>query len=128
MIATVKSLSAYKYRQTTIQNAISCVGVGVHRGQKATLTLKPAPANTGIVFCRTDVKDKNNLIKATYDNVVDTKLCSCIGNADGVTVSTIEHLMGAISGYNITNLIVEIDGPEVPIMDGSAQDFLNLFD
>lgn len=128
MIATVKSLSAYKYRQTTIQNAISCVGVGVHRGQKATLTLKPAPVNTGIVFCRTDVKDKNNLIKATYDNVVDTKLCSCIGNADGVTVSTIEHLMGAIFGYNITNLIVEIDGPEVPIMDGSAQDFLTLFD
>ena len=128
MIATIKSLSEFKYKQTTIQNPISCVGVGVHSGKKAVLNLKPAEIDTGIVFCRTDVTDKNNLIKASYENVVDTKMCTCIGNKEGVTVSTIEHLMGAISGYGITNLLVEIDGPEVPIMDGSAQDFLTLFD
>lgn len=128
MIATIKSLSDFKYKQTTIQNSISCVGVGVHSGKKAVLTLKPAEVDTGIVFCRTDVTDKDNMIKATYDNVVDTKMCSCIGNKDGITVSTIEHLMGAISGFGITNLLVEIDGPEVPIMDGSAQDFLTLFE
>ncbi|MDR2902520.1 MAG: UDP-3-O-acyl-N-acetylglucosamine deacetylase [Lactobacillales bacterium] len=126
MIAEIKMVSAYKNFEKTIQNPIHCVGVGVHGGQKARLTLKPAPVGTGIVFKRVDITDKDNLVPAVYSNVVDTRLCSCIGNKAGVTVSTVEHLMAAFAGFGITNIYAEIDGPEVPIMDGSSQDFVTL--
>lgn len=128
MIAEIQTMTSYKYCEKTLQNAIPCVGIGLHGGKKVNMTLKPAPIGTGIVFVRTDVTDKKNTIPATYDRIVDTRLCSCLGNEDGVTVSTIEHLMGALSGFGITNLLIEVDGPEVPIMDGSAADFATLIE
>ncbi len=126
MIAEIKTLSPYKHCETTLQNAIPCTGIGLHGGQKVQMCLKPAPVGTGIVFRRTDVKDKDNLIPASYAAVVDTRMCSCIGNHEGVTVSTIEHLMAAFAGFGLTNVFVELDGPEVPVMDGSAKDFITL--
>lgn len=128
MIAEIQTMTSYKYCEKTLQNAIPCVGIGLHGGKKVSMTLKPAPVGTGIVFVRTDVTDKKNTIPATYDKIVDTRLCSCLGNEDGVTVSTIEHLMGALSGFGITNLFIEVDSPEVPIMDGSAADFATLIE
>lgn len=128
MIAEVKTLSGYKNHEKTFQNAIPCVGVGLHSGHKVNMTLKPAPVGTGIVFVRTDVMDKDNVIPASYKNVADTRMCSCVANKAGVSVGTIEHLMAALSGFGISNAVIELDGPEVPIMDGSAQDYITLFE
>ncbi len=128
MIAEVKTLSGFKHCEKTFQNAIGCVGVGLHSGAKVRLTFKPASVGTGIVFHRTDVTDKNNVVPATYAHVADTRMCSCVANADGVSVGTMEHLMGALSAFGITNAIIEIDGPEVPILDGSAEDYITLFE
>ena len=118
----------YKYSEKTLKSEIPCVGVGLHSGQKITMTLKPASVGTGIVFVRTDITDKNNIIPATYLNVVDTRLNTCIGNRAGVVISTIEHFMGALHALGVSNLRVELDGPEVPLMDGSAQDFVTLIE
>jgi UDP-3-O-[3-hydroxymyristoyl] N-acetylglucosamine deacetylase len=111
-------------RQLTIQNPISCFGIGVHSGNKTQVTLKPATENTGIVFVRTDVSSVDNKILANYLNVFDTSLSTSIKNSANVCVSTIEHLMAAIWGCGINNLIIEIDGKEVPIMDGSSKAFV----
>ncbi len=110
--------------QTTIQKPISCFGIGVHSGKKTQLTLKPAKADTGIIFVRTDVSEVDNKILASYDKVFDTKLSSSIKNDANIYVSTIEHLMAAIWGCGVDNLIIELDGPEVPIMDGSSKPFV----
>ena len=126
MNAEIQTMTPFKNCEKTLQNQIHCVGIGLHSGKKIHMTLKPAPVGTGIVFVRTDVTDKDNIIPAKYDHVVDTRLCSCIGNKDGVIVGTIEHLMGAFHGLGITNIFVEVDGPEVPLMDGSATDFVTL--
>lgn len=112
--------------QKTVSNTASCTGVGVHSGSPVTITLKPAPADHGIQFVRTDASPKGVSIMAHWKNVVDTRLCSKIGNADGTVVSTVEHLMAALAGCEIDNAIVEINGPEVPIMDGSAAPFVFL--
>lgn len=98
-------------------------GIGVHGGQSATATILPAPCDSGIRFIRTDLSGYN-LIDARFDAVTDTALCTCIGNDAGAKVSTIEHLMAAIAGCGIDNAVVEIDGPEIPIMDGSSKPFL----
>ena len=110
--------------QTTIQNPISCYGIGVHSGKKTQVTLKPAKPGTGVVFVRTDVATLDNKIQASYCNVFDTTLSTSIKNNAGIQVSTIEHLMAAIWGCSISNIIIEIDGPEVPIMDGSSKPFV----
>jgi len=110
--------------QYTLQNPISCFGIGVHSGNKTQVTLKPAPANSGVTFIRTDISQVDNRVYATYDNVFDTTLSTSIKNIAGTQISTIEHLMAAIWGCNIDNVIVEIDGPEVPIMDGSSKPFV----
>ena len=128
MIAEIKTLTAYKNCEKTLQNPIPCVGIGLHSGQKVQMTLKPAGIGHGIVFKRTDVSDKDNLVPVSYDTVVDTRMCSCVGNADGVTVGTIEHLMGALAGFGITNILIELDSPEVPVMDGSASDYVTLIE
>lgn len=128
MIAEIKTLSSYKYCEKTLQNAIPCVGIGLHSGVKVHMTMRPAPVGYGIVFKRTDVEGKDNLVPVSYENVVDTRMCSCVGNQDGVTVGTIEHLMAALSGFGITNVLIEIDNYEVPIMDGSAADFITLIE
>jgi UDP-3-O-[3-hydroxymyristoyl] N-acetylglucosamine deacetylase len=112
--------------QHTIRNQIGCSGVGLHSGADVNLMLHPAPVGTGIVFRRTDISGNSAEIVATVGNVVDAKLGTTIGNADGATVATIEHLMAALRGASVDNLVVELDGPEVPIMDGSAAPFLFL--
>ena len=112
--------------EQTLKNAIPCVGTGLHSGKKIHMMMKPAPVGTGIVFVRTDVTDKDNIIPVRYDTVVDTRMCTCVGNKDGLYVGTIEHLMGALHGLGITNIYLEVDGPEVPLMDGSAADFVTL--
>lgn len=128
MIAEIKTLTEHKHCEKTLQNAIPCVGVGLHSGVKVHMTMKPAAVGTGIVFKRTDVTDKDNLVPVSYETVVDTRMCSCVGNKDGVTVGTIEHLMAALSGFGITNVLIELDNFEVPIMDGSASDFITLIE
>jgi len=112
--------------QKTIKNEISCVGVGLHSGAKVKLTLKPAAIDAGITFKRTDISGEAATIAAHYDNVVDTRLCTCIGDGKGHNISTIEHLMSALHGLGITNLNIEITGEEMPILDGSSADFVFL--
>ena len=111
--------------QKTISKKISLQGIGIHTGLKSQLDILPAQPNTGIIFKRVDVK-KNNIIIPTYNNVVDATLCTTISNDYGVKVSTIEHLMGAFYGMGIDNAIVEMNSQEVPIMDGSAKQFVEL--
>ena len=111
--------------QKTISKKISIEGVGVHTGIKANLDILPAQPNTGIIFKRIDIK-KNNIIIPIYNNVVDATLCTTISNEFGAKVSTIEHLMGAFYGLGIDNAIVELNSQEVPIMDGSAKQFVEL--
>jgi UDP-3-O-[3-hydroxymyristoyl] N-acetylglucosamine deacetylase len=110
--------------QISILNPTSCYGMGVHSGEIAQLTLRPAKENTGIVFVRTDLRQEINFIQAHCLNVSDTNLSTTIENEHKVHVSTTEHLMAALWGCGIDNVIVEIDGPEVPIMDGSSQPFV----
>ena len=110
--------------QRTLKNAIRATGVGLHTGEKVYLTLRPAPVNKGIVFIRVDVEPAVE-ISALTENVGDTTLATTIMR-DGCRVSTIEHLMGAFSGLGIDNAYVEVSGPEMPIMDGSAATFVFL--
>ena len=112
------------FYQKTIKREIQFKGVGLHSGKKVNMKLVPASPNHGIVFKRTDVKTKN-LIPAVFDNVNNAVLSTNIQNEFGVTVATIEHLMGALYGEEIDNLLVEIDSSEVPIMDGSAKEFIH---
>ncbi len=109
--------------QKTISDKISLQGVGIHTGKKVKINIIPASPNTGIIFKRVDLI-KNNIIIANYANVTNTLLCTTISNEYGVSVSTIEHLMGAFYGIGIDNAIVEIDSLEMPILDGSARFFL----
>ena len=114
--------------QRTIKNRMVCQGVGVHTGVLSKLTLLPAPEGAGIVFRRTDHPGVAGVIPAKFDKVTDTKLGTTIGNVYGVKVHTVEHLMAAISGCGVTNIVIEIDGAEVPIMDGSAGPFVFLLE
>ncbi len=112
------------YRQRTLKNQITATGVGLHTGQKVYLTLKPAPINYGIVFCRTDLETPVE-IKAHPDSVGDTSLSTGLVK-DGVRISTVEHLLSALAGLGIDNACVDVSAPEVPIMDGSAAPFVFL--
>ena len=114
--------------QTTIKNKMVCQGVGVHTGILSTLTLLPAPEGTGVVFRRTDHPGIAGVVPARYDRVTDTRLGTTIGNVYGVKIHTVEHLLAAVVGCGVTNLICEIDGPEVPIMDGSSAPFVFLLE
>ncbi|MDP9127383.1 MAG: UDP-3-O-acyl-N-acetylglucosamine deacetylase [Pseudomonadota bacterium] len=115
-------------RQRTLRGPAECSGVGVHLGEKVTLRLLPAPEETGIVFVRTDLKNGARLIPARWDHVVDTRLCTVIGNKAGARVATIEHLMAALHACGIDNAFVEIDRAEVPVMDGSSDPFIFLIE
>lgn len=112
------------YRQRTIRDEVSCTGIGLHSGHPVHMTIRPAPPDHGIAFIRKDIPS-NPAIKARFDNVVDTNLSTTIGN-NGFKVSTVEHLMAAFFGLGIENARVELNGPEVPIMDGSAAPFVFL--
>ena len=115
--------------QTTVASSVSCAGIGLHSGSEVTFTLRPAPADTGIVFIRTDVEPAvEAYIPAVCGSVCDVTLSSKIGNKYGHVVGTVEHLLAALAGLRVDNAIIEIDGPEVPIMDGSAQPFIELID
>lgn len=113
-------------RQTTIARKVSCAGVGVHSGARARLTLLPAPAHSGIRFIRTDAPEGEGEILAHAECVSDTQLGTTLSNEHGVSVAVVEHLLAAIAGLGIDNLRIEIDGPEVPIMDGSSSVFYEL--
>ena len=110
--------------QTTIKSAVTFHGVGLHSGEAARLTIHPASAEHGIWFKRGDIQLGDRLIPARWDSVRQTPLCTRIENAQGVSVSTIEHVMAALVGCGVPNALVEIDGPEVPILDGSAAAFV----
>ena len=110
--------------QKTIKDVISIDGVGLHTGKIAHMRLKPAEPNTGIIFKRTDLKENNIVMPGIY-NVSSAVFCTTISNDYGVSVSTIEHLMGALYGMGIDNLLIEIDNEELPILDGSAKIFVN---
>ena len=114
--------------QRTLKNAISCSGVGLHSGAKVSMVLNPAKPGTGVVFRRTDIAGQGAMIPARWDHVTDTRLNTCISNQDGVGVRTIEHLMAALSGAGVDNAIIDINGPEAPVMDGSAFPFLFLIE
>lgn len=115
-------------RQHTMARAIACTGVGLHSGAPVTMTLEPAEENTGIVFFRSDVSAGKGIVPAQFDAVVDTKLGTRLANQHGTTVSTIEHLMAALWACAIDNVRIVLDGPEVPIMDGSSEPFLFLIE
>jgi len=103
-------------------------GVGLHTGSHVRVAMRPAPVDAGIVFVRTDVQDRDNRVPVTPDAVCQTQLGTVINNAADVRVSTIEHLMAALAALAIDNCIVELDGPEVPIMDGSSEPFIQILD
>ena len=115
------------HNQQTIEKPLSINGIGLHTGIDVSMKLYPAEADYGIKFIRKDLNE-NNVIDAIWSNVTNTKLSTTISNKNGASVSTIEHLMSALSGLHIDNIKVEIDGPEVPIMDGSSIKFVNLID
>ena len=114
-------------RQRTLKAAINCVGIGVHSGRRVTVTIRPAAADHGIVFHRTDL---NRVIAAHFDNVADTRLCTVLADPAmaSARIGTVEHLMAALSGLAIDNALIEVDGPEIPILDGSAAPFVFLLD
>lgn len=103
---------------------MTLTGTGLHTGRAVRLRILPASAEYGIWFCRTDIFDKNPLIPARWDAVSNTDLNTTIANDDGVTVSTIEHLMAALAGCGVHNALIEVDGPEVPLLDGSSAGFV----
>jgi UDP-3-O-[3-hydroxymyristoyl] N-acetylglucosamine deacetylase len=109
--------------QTTIKSAVTFTGTGLHSGRRARMTINPASAEYGIWFRRADVIGKDQMVPARWDAVPSAQLCTIIENAAGVQVSTIEHVMAALAGCGIHNALIEIDGPEAPILDGSSQPF-----
>ena len=118
-------LSMWEKNQLTLKNQANFSGIGLHSGIKVEVTLEPANSNSGILFRRTDL-EKDNEIVANFKNVSSAKLCTKIENSSGASVSTIEHLMAAFYICGIDNIIVNLNGPEVPIMDGSAKDFVKI--
>lgn len=115
--------------QTTLRDRVTVAGVGVHSAAPAQLVLQPADVDSGVVFLRTGLPGgRERLLEAKRTNVTHTALCTMLGDATGASVSTVEHLLAALSGLQIDNVLVEIDGPETPIMDGSAADFVSAID
>ena len=111
-----------RYTQKTLKAPAILKGIGVHSGAPVDLELHPAATDHAIKFQRTDIEN-NNIVDATYDLVSDTRMSTTLTNIHGVSISTVEHLMSALSGYGVTNCLIKVSGPEIPIMDGSAQDF-----
>ncbi len=113
--------------QHTLRSKTTFKGVGLHSGKPVKLTVHPAPAEYGVWFKRTDVRQGDPFIPANWQYAIHTPLCTRLENEDGVAVSTVEHLMAALAGCGLTNVVVELDGPEVPILDGSSLDFVRSF-
>lgn len=115
-------------KQRTLKDSISYVGRGLHTGRKVTMRLGSGAANSGIYFVRNDFPIRMIIIPARWNNVIDTKHCTMLGNQHGVSVGTVEHILAALRGCGIDNAVVELDGPEVPIIDGSAEPFVDLIE
>ena len=113
-------------RQRTILKPVSMVGIGLHSGAKVEVSFRPAPSDTGIVYTRTDL-DPAVTMKCSAENVRDTQLCTALVSESGARISTVEHLTAALSALGIDNLFVDVNAPEIPVMDGSAQPFIYLF-
>ena len=113
-------------KQRTIAKAFSLTGIGLHSGAKVQVSFRPAPANTGLVYTRVDL-NPSVTIKCSADSVRDTQLCTALVNEQGVRISTVEHLTAALSALGIDNLYIDVNAPELPVMDGSAQPFIYLF-
>jgi UDP-3-O-[3-hydroxymyristoyl] N-acetylglucosamine deacetylase len=113
-------------RQKTLKKPIHCRGVGLHSGTRVNMTLLPAAVGTGIVFRRRDQDGAE--IAASWRNIVDSTLCTTLGGANGLKIATVEHLMSALAGLEVDNAVIELDGPEVPVMDGSAAPFVFLIE
>ena len=111
--------------QTTISKKVSFSGIGIHTGKIVNMNILPSPPNSGIIFKRTDLKN-NNIIIPNFENVSEATLCTTISNQFGTKVSTVEHLMAAFLGLGIDNVLVEVDTQEIPILDGSAKDFIRI--
>src|SRR5215468_159763 len=111
--------------QQTLKTAIGCRGIGLHSGERVAMTLRPAPPDTGIVFRRVGSTAE---IRANWVNTIDSPLCTVLSNGEGNTVGTVEHLMAALAGAAVDNVVIELDGREVPIMDGSSAPFLFLIE
>ena len=109
--------------QKTLKTSIGCAGVGLHTGVRVSMKLHPAGPNTGIVFRRVDLIGGGAEIPAHWSRVTDSRMCTVIADENGVSVATVEHLMSAFAGLEVDNAVVEINGPEVPAMDGSAAPF-----
>ena len=115
--------------QTTLRKRVTIAGAGVHSAAPSQITLHPADVDSGVVFLRTGLPGgREALLKANRSNVTQTALCTVIGDGSDVSVATIEHLLAAVSGLQLDNLLIEIDGPETPIMDGSAAAFVEAID
>ena len=110
--------------QTTLESSIIFSGVGLHSGKSVSLSIKPASKNHGILFKRKDIEIGNPIVRARWDYVSKTTLCTRVTNEDGTAISTIEHLMAALAGCGVSNALIEIDSEEVPILDGSAAPFV----
>ncbi|MBW1709767.1 MAG: UDP-3-O-acyl-N-acetylglucosamine deacetylase [Deltaproteobacteria bacterium] len=110
--------------QRTLKRSISCIGIGLHTGDKVHMTMHPAPEDSGITFVRTDISGRP-VIKASLENVVHTRRATTLG-VNGITLSTVEHLLSAFTGLGVDNVMVEVDSVEIPIMDGSAAPFVFL--
>ena len=114
--------------QRTLKKPANISDIGLHSGKMVNVTIHPAGTDHGVVFKRVDITDKDNMIPAKWDRVVDTRLCTVLGNDYGATVGTVEHLMAALRGCGIDNALVEIDAAEVPILDGSSDQFIKIFE
>ena len=114
-------------KQRTICKEISTSGIGLHSGKKVSIKFLPAEANTGIIFVRTDLTP-NVTFTTSADMVRDTELCTALVNDSGDRISTVEHLSAALSAFGIDNIIIEVNAPELPVMDGSSQPFMYLFE
>lgn len=121
-------MSVSAYHQHTVAGPVIFAGVGVHSGAHVRVVVRPAGIDAGVTFIRTDIKDGDNAIRVSAEAVRQTRLGTVIANDAGASVSTIEHLMAAMSALAIDNVVVELDGPEVPILDGSAQVFIQVLD
>jgi UDP-3-O-[3-hydroxymyristoyl] N-acetylglucosamine deacetylase len=110
--------------QKTVRGTLTFDGIGLHSGRAARVRVLPASGEYGIWFKRLDVVGADPMILAAWDRVTDTRMCTVLSNAEGVSVSTVEHLMAALAGCGVDNALIEIDGPEVPIMDGSSRAFV----
>lgn len=121
-------MSVSAYHQHTVSGPVIFAGVGVHSGSHVRVVVRPAAADAGVTFIRTDIKDGDNAIRVSPEAVTQTRLGTVIANADGASVSTIEHLMAALSALAIDNAVIELDGAEVPILDGSAEPFVQVLD